>query len=142
MSRSGYSDDYDDLWAHIRWRGAVSSAIRGKRGQAILRELVVALDALPEKCLAADSLETADGEYCALGAIGKLRGMDMTHIDSEAREAVAQAFSVADALAAEIMFQNDEWITPSRFKLMDGERRWAHMREWALKNIKHELVKA
>lgn len=32
MSRCGYSDDYDQ-WALIRWRGAVESAIRGKRGQ-------------------------------------------------------------------------------------------------------------
>ena len=38
MSRSGYSDDLDN-WDLIRWRGQVSSAIRGKRGQGFLREL-------------------------------------------------------------------------------------------------------
>jgi len=41
MSRSGYSDDCD-VWALIRWRGAVKSAIRGARGQAMLRELIQA----------------------------------------------------------------------------------------------------
>jgi hypothetical protein len=46
MSRSGYSDDHSE-WDLIRWRGAVASAIRGKRGQAFLRELLVALDAMP-----------------------------------------------------------------------------------------------
>jgi hypothetical protein len=37
MSRSGYSDDLEN-WSLIRWRGAVASAIRGRRGQAFLRE--------------------------------------------------------------------------------------------------------
>lgn len=57
MSRSGYSDDYDgDNWDLIRWRGAVTSAIRGKRGQAFLREALAALDAMPEKQLIAGDL--------------------------------------------------------------------------------------
>jgi hypothetical protein len=101
MSRSGYSDDIDG-WALIRWRGAVTSAIRGERGQAMLRELVQALDALPEKRLASGSLVTAEGDYCTLGALGRARGMDMAPIDPEDREAVAKAFGVAEALAAEI----------------------------------------
>jgi hypothetical protein len=41
MSRSGYSDDCDG-WALIRWRGAVNSAIKGRRGQQALREIVAA----------------------------------------------------------------------------------------------------
>ena len=45
MSRSGYTDDYDDgyEWANIRWRGAVKSAIRGKRGQATLKAILDAM---------------------------------------------------------------------------------------------------
>lgn len=109
MSRSGYSDDYDN-WDLIRWRGAVASAIRGKRGQAMLRELLTALDALPEKRLAAGALQTADGEFCTLGALGRYRGIDMSNIDPEDRDAVAEAFGVADALTAEIMFENDEMV--------------------------------
>ncbi len=50
MSRSGYVDDIDNL-ALINWRGAVKSAIQGKRGQAFLRALVDALDAMPETSL-------------------------------------------------------------------------------------------
>lgn len=43
MSRSGYSDDCD----HIElWRAAVDAAVSGKRGQAFLRELLGALDAM------------------------------------------------------------------------------------------------
>lgn len=31
MNRSGYVDAYDDSWHVIKWRGAVASAVRGKR---------------------------------------------------------------------------------------------------------------
>jgi hypothetical protein len=63
MSRSGYSDDCDDQWRHIMWWGAVTSSIRGKRGQAFLREMRDALDAMPEKRLAPDAL-VRGGEVC------------------------------------------------------------------------------
>ena len=46
MSRSGYSDDYEPSNIAM-WRGQVASAMRGKRGQAFLRELIEALDAFP-----------------------------------------------------------------------------------------------
>lgn len=166
MSRSGYSDECDG-WALIRWRGAVTSAIRGARGQAMLRELVQALDALPEKSLATDNLETAHGEYCTLGALGRARGMDMTTIDPEDRAAVAEAFGIAEALAAEIMFENDDcgysadgrdyfnflvcgpmrkwehhvqlrWRTNPR----GGQIRWSRMRAWAVANLSSEGLKA
>ena len=60
MSRSGYSEDCDG-WALVRWRGAVKSAIRGQRGQAFLRELLAALDAIPDKRLIAEELVDAQG---------------------------------------------------------------------------------
>ncbi len=55
MSRSGYSED-GDQWQMIKWRGAVASAFRGRRGQAFLREMRDALDALPVKRLLRDEL--------------------------------------------------------------------------------------
>lgn len=156
MSRSGYSDDCDG-WALVRWRGAVKSAIRGARGQAMLRETLAALDALPEKRLAAESLINSEGEYCTLGALGRARGIDMGEIDPECREEVASVFGVAEALAAEIMHINDEWTSPwdhvevevcgplrpldRRFRIVcvpaknAGEKRFNLMREWLLENI-------
>ena len=161
MSRSGYSDDCEDQWGLIRWRGAVASAIRGKRGQQALREILAALDALPEKRLAAESLVTADGEFCTLGALGRARGVDMAPIDPEDREAVAKAFGVAEALAAEIMYLNDEhtndwkWLDveicgPMRPHYPEwnrhrrsisvpnpraGEERWSYMRRWVAEQL-------
>ena len=48
MSRSGYSEDVDDNWDHIRWRGQVASAIKGKRGQRMLREMLGAREVVYE----------------------------------------------------------------------------------------------
>lgn len=158
MSRSGYSDDCDG-WALIRWRGAVTSAIRGRRGQQALREIGQALDALPEKSLAAGSLVTADGEFCTLGALGRFRGLPLGDIDPEDRDAVAAAFGIPEALAAEIMHLNDEYIDdwtfaevemcgplrpgeyrPRTFRRVQvpraPERRWHHMREWVRSNLR------
>lgn len=133
MSRSGYNDGWDfDAWATIRWRGAVASAIRGKRGQAFLEETLKAMAALPEHKLVANELET-EGAVCALGAVGKARGIDMTGIDPEDRERVAKVFGISEALAAEIVFMNDE----ATFGETD-EQRFERMRRW----IESELYDA
>lgn len=124
MSRAGYYDDCDDWWSHIRWRGAVTSAIRGKRGQAFLTEMLQALDALPEHKLIANELE-AEGAVCAIGAVGKARGVDMSKLDPDDTETVAGTFGVSPALAREIVWMNDEWSprdTP--------EARYSRMRAW------------
>ena len=127
MSRSGYVDDVEDNWSLIRWRGAVSSAIRGKRGQAFLREMVDALDAMPVKELTKNSLRDEDGCVCALGAVASARGLDVAPLDPDDSESVAGAFGLSDALAREIVYLNDEgaWYreTPSE--------RWRRMRQWA-----------
>ena len=131
MSRSGYSDDHDNDWELIRWRGAVASALRGKRGQAFLHEMLTALDALPEKRLISYELEK-DGEVCAIGAVGRARGIKMEGLDPEDHEGVAATFDVAHAMACEIMFENDE------AGLYDEtpERRFARVRSWIVGELK------
>ena len=106
MSRSGYIDDIEQ-WDLIRWRGQVASAMRGKRGQAFLMEMWKAMDALPEKKLIANDLEK-DGAVCAIGSVGKVRGIEMSEIDPEDYERIAAAFGIPHQLAQEIMFMNDE----------------------------------
>lgn len=129
MSRSGYSEDCDDWWSHIRWRGAVVSAFRGRRGQAFLRELRDALDALESKRLIANELQQ-EAEVCALGAVGQKRGIDMAVIDPEDSESVADAFGIAPAMAREIVYMNDEWLRET------PEQRYARMRQWIVSEIK------
>lgn len=128
MSRSGYVDDCDlDVLEAGRWRGAVASAIRGRRGQAFLREMLVCLDALPKKELIAGEL-IEEGSVCALGAVGLARGISMEGIDPEDRGGIAAVFGIAEALAAELMYDNDEGggylveETP--------EARFVRMRRW------------
>ena len=125
MGRSGYTDDCDGPELNL-WRGAVESAIRGRRGQAFLKEMLAALDALERKELISDALE-ADGAVCALGAVGKARGMDLSRLPYDAEE-VAKAFGISGALAKEIMFENDEDFTYSR-DLTSGDR-FARIRRW------------
>lgn len=132
MSRSGYTDEMDDQWALIRWRGAVKSAISGKRGQTFLREMAAALDAMPDKSLVAEELEV-DGAVCALGAVGKSRGIDMSPIDPYEYESVAATFGIPEALAREIMYENDcDWRDET------PEQRWKRVRKWVQEQIKPE----
>jgi len=129
LSRSGYDDDWCETWSLIRWRGAVAAAIRGKRGQAFLLEMWKAMQSLPEQKLIANSLEE-EGAVCAIGSVGKARGVDMSKIDVEDHEAVAAAFDIPHALACEIMYENDEgrWQeTP--------EQRFVRMKKWAERNL-------
>lgn len=116
MSRSGYTDDYDDdPLAGGRWRAAVKSAINGKRDQQALREILAALDAMPEKTLIGESLVTAEGEFCTLGVLGQARGLDMRTVDPEDADAVAALFNLAPAMAREVVFENDEGVDTHRW---------------------------
>jgi hypothetical protein len=132
MTRSGYSDDCDG-WDLVRWRGAVTSAIKGKRGQAFLREMLDALDAMPEKVLIAESLVEEDGAVCAMGAVGQKRGMDLSKVDPEDRHSVADAFGISPALAAEIAYENDEGTWQWRDE--SPAERWERMRNWIVRHI-------
>src|SRR5688572_2055589 len=124
MSRSGYTDDCENVQL---WRGAVVSAIKGKRGQHFLRELAEAMDAMPVKELIADNLQK-DGSYCALGVVGAKRGLDMSKLDPDDAEAVSETFNIARALAKEIV-----WINDDEFAYDDIEtpaQRWSRVRKW------------
>lgn len=131
MSRSGYVDEMENQWQLIRWRGAVTSAIRGRRGQAFLKKLIKALDALPEKKLIKGELEQ-DGEVCAIGAVGVAEGVNMEDLDPYDPASVSARFDISEALAREITCINDEYES-------DPEKRFAFVRKWAERNLKKEL---
>lgn len=139
MGRHGYSDDWDDEQQLDlgRWRGQVASATRGKRGQAFFRALVEALDAMPDKKLVAEELETKDGAVCALGCLGKARGVDMHGVDTENHAALGKLFDIAPQLAAEVMYVNDECHGGWPVNTTPDER-WRIVRDWAAKQIRVE----
>lgn len=130
MGRSGYGEDGGNDWSLIRWRGQVASAIRGKRGQAFLHELVQALDAMPEKRLIEGALRH-DDQVCALGCVGVKRGVALETLDPCDYETLGDVFGVAHQLIQELEWMNDEAAyndTP--------ELRWRRVRDWAAQNIK------
>lgn len=129
MSRSGYSDECENIGL---WRGAVASAIGGKRGQALLREMAASLDAMPVKELVAGDI-ARDGRVCAIGSVAQARGMNVSGLDIHDGEEVGSVFGVARAMACEIAHENDE--CGERF--VDGKihhetpaERWTRMRAW------------
>lgn len=129
MSRADYSDDCE-TWSLIRWRGAVNSAINGRRGQAFLKDMLAAFDALPERKLIPNDLER-DGAVCAIGAVGRQRGVDMSAINPEDAETIAGTFGIAEALAREIEFLNDE----GHYSTETPEARFERMRRWVASSI-------
>lgn len=135
MSRSGYYDDIEN-WDLICWRGQVASAIKGKKGQLFLLEMLAALDALSEKKLVVGKLEL-EGSVCAIGAVGKRRGIDMSNISPEDFNEVAEKFGIVRQLAQEIVYENDE---ASHFE-ETPEDRFKRMRAWVVNNIRDFEVK-
>lgn len=158
MSRSGYNDDCDnDNGAMAMYRGMVASATRGKRGQALLKDILIAMNGMQVKRLIKDDLEQPDGTVCAIGAAGKLRRVDMSGLDPEDSESVAGRFNVADCLAREIVWENDESGWSGEYEFIDGpdywgrpgirrrmrketpEERFIRMRKWLRSQIKDPL---
>lgn len=142
MSRAGYSDDYDQ-WALIKWRGQVASAIRGKRGQAFIMELLDALEAMPERRLIANTLSRSAPVYgppegpvgvCAIGSVGVRRGLDMSDLDPDDYDHVADTFGIAHQLVQEIEYENDE--AGDWYGKRTPEQRWQHMHDWAMKQLR------
>jgi hypothetical protein len=135
MSRSGYSDELDQRELAM-WRGRVASAIRGKRGQRLLRTLLRAIAVMPQKRLIREELVNKEGETCLLGAGGKAMGIsDIDRIDPEDHRLLAEKFDVARCLIQEIEYVNDEdgWNeTP--------EKRYERVRKWLVENVKPEAA--
>ena len=131
MNRSGYGacdEDEADAW----WRD-VANASASPKGQAFLRELADALDALPDKALIEGELIDEEGNCCAVGAVCKARGIDATHMDSDA-DSVAERLGVPLPLVAAIIDRNDGWRNDT------PETRWKRVRRWVDKQIRKDDV--
>lgn len=140
MSRSGYSEDYDEEFpnASALYHTSILNAIKGKRGQKFIRDLVSALDALPEKRLISDDL-IKEGAVCAIGAVGLARGIDMTNINPEDARKVGALFGIAPRMAREVVFENDEGPFYYGSGHETPEARWTRMRAWAAGHLKEPV---
>ncbi len=135
-------------------------AMYGKRGQRFLRELVAALDAMPEKRLVEGRLATTTvegsqlcGEVCALGAVvvqrkvatGTLRPIalqetalvaqpddddDESYDGWEMIKTAAEILGIPRPFAWQVVCANDERTRGT------PEERWAFMHRWAKARIR------
>jgi len=128
MSRSGYSDDADNL---NLYRGNVERVLRSKRGQTFLRELAVQMDAMPEKVLIAEELVNEAGACCTMGVVCKARNLDVGKICYDDPDSVATALGINHMMAAEIAYMNDEYT----YNPETPASRWERMRKWVSDNL-------
>ena len=140
MSRL-YQEDYDfEPWMPGQQAGALKSAIRGRRGQRLLLDLVAGLDALSVPELSAGALEDeATGCCCALGAVRRYRGAAAVPLCFDPMEKdleppnFAEAFDVAPALAWAVVDSNEGWSDSNQESAR--RQRWARVRAWAVKHL-------
>ena len=90
-----------------------------------------AMDAMPVKVLCRGELVNAAGECCALGCVGQSRGVDMSGLDPEEAREVGKVFGIAQSLAREIVYENDEGGARSE---SDADR-FVRIRKWLDQNI-------
>lgn len=138
MSRSGYSDDCENLELY---RATVARAMNGRRGQRALRDLLAALDSMPVKELGHGTFQRGTCP-CTLGALARHRGVDVGDLEPAEhgpddyaevdRRATGERFDIAPSMAAEVMFMNDE----AEWNSETPEERWARMRAWVAENVR------
>lgn len=92
------------------------------------------MDAMPVKELVAEELQV-DGQYCALGVVGKVRGIDMTSVDPEDSGVVAKLLDVAEPLVREITYINDY---DAYYSDNQNAQRFHDVRRWVVQNLKQE----
>lgn len=137
MSRSGYGYNYDDADL-ILYRAKVERAMSSKRGQKFLKKLLAEMDAMKVKELVSGELE-ADGRCCAIGLMTRKRRIDVMWSDEgdcDNARYVARKLNIAECLAREVVFENDEKdidfcisYTTTSFVEAPAER-WERMRRW------------
>lgn len=73
-----------------------------------------------------------DGEVCALGAVGMTRDVEIWDVDPNDPADVADALDIAECLAQEIAWINDE----AGSRRETPEMRWSRVRTWAVLRLK------
>ncbi len=97
----------------------------------MLRELLDALDAMPDKRLIEGDLVTEDGECCTIGALLLHKKVSNPRHYHEWNEGIAAQLDVATCLVQEIEWENDEAACQEL-----PEKRWTRMRKWVAAQIK------
>lgn len=145
MSRVHSNDNYHEV---LLWRANLRRQLAGRRGQQLLRELLAAIDALPEKKL---GTQLYDGDQvCSFGAVALQRRVaageepqavlaDLQSHNDEADDGLMPDWAewylqIPPHMAWEIPFVNDNEYGD----LETPEQRWIRVRAWICANLKDE----
>lgn len=135
--RIGYCDEEDYPGQFGLWQANCERSLRGKRGQQELRELHVALLALPKKALIHGALEDEGGGVCAIGAYAKYKGLDLSKFDVDSdTDEVGVAAGMPPLVAWKIVEMNDcELHWSSDLAVLTPEQRYEKMLAWVESQI-------
>ena len=124
--RINCSDDEEFGGQFVLWEANCRRSIKGRHGQAALRELRDVLLSLPSKRLIAGALEH-DGEFCAIGAYAKAKGVDLgtSTPEDDNHDAAGVKAGMPRLVAWTVVYENDEAI-----HYEPPEARYARMLRW------------
>ena len=139
MSRL-YCDNDWEPWMGGQQAGALRSAVRGRRGQRFLQDLIDALDALPVPELSAGALEDEEtGCCCAFGAVRRHRGAEAVPLgfdpmdEDQTPDGLTEPFDVSRTLAWAVVQANEECSTSNTPDAR--RRRFQEVRRWAVAKL-------
>lgn len=122
MSRIGWSEDESFPGQFEIWQANCRRSLRGRKGQAALRELETALVALESKRLIAHALENEDGDVCAIGALVKAKGIAPKADPEWQMEDVGVECGLPRLVAWKVVELNDIHLD-GRYVVMEGPTR-------------------
>ena len=105
--RITYNEDEGYPGQFALWEANCRRSIRGRRGQAELKQLEAALRALPQQRLTKDTLVEGD-DVCAIGAYARYKGFTLADYDPEDEtDQVGVAAGMPRLVAWSVVAQND-----------------------------------
>ena len=119
----------------IKWRNTANAGLRGESGQQLLRELIIGLDAMDTKRLAACRPTHLDF-HCALGVVARQRDLDLPRLALRNTSDIARCFRISEVLVREVILVNNHATLGAE----TPEHRWTRMREWAGNNLADPAV--
>ncbi len=132
--RIGYSEDEDYPGQFGLWQANCNRSLKGKAGQAALRELEAALLALPDKRLTSGVYKDEDGCVCPLAALAKYKGVADADLQADPEydmEQVGVELGVPRLAAWKIVELNDLQLSGTTLIFGEGPYRWPSEQPYA-----------
>ncbi len=146
--RIGFSDDEEFPGQFYLWEANCNRSLRGRAGQAALKELEAALLEMPQKRLIQHALSDAEGGVCAIGQLAltvKLRrGMSEVDARRELERESSDDFDTAQyarkhlgfpkLVAWSVVCENDDLIGNARKET--PEQRYERVLGWVRSQVR------